>query len=64
MPASNSIVIKASEPQAVRGERIDVGSINLTAVTGEIGPPHIIDHNQHNVGTFFGLDRSAKHHFD
>ena len=43
-------VVELLEPQAVFGERIDVGRLHLAAVASKIGVAHVIHHDENDVG--------------
>ena len=44
--ATSACVIELGKPQSVLGETIKVGSFNLTPVTTNIGPAHIVCHDK------------------
>ncbi len=44
-------IVELPEAHTVIGQRIKIGRLNLRPIAPDIGPAHIIDHNQHNIGT-------------
>ena len=44
-------IVKLGELRAALGEGVEVGGGNLTAIASDIGEPHIVHHDQDDVGT-------------
>ena len=43
------VVVKLSEQEPLGGEAIDVGRFDLRTVASDVGPAHVIDHDQQDV---------------
>ena len=58
--AAYGVVVKTGEAQTARCQRVDVGRIDFTAVATEVGPTHVVDHDQEDVGAFVGMQQSGE----
>ena len=43
-------VVEVAEAQAVRGQKIEVGGVDLAAVAAEVGEAHVVRHDEDDVG--------------
>jgi len=58
--AAASGIIKLGELRATLGEGIEVRGGNLTAIGPDIGKPHIVHHDEDNVGTLVCCEEERK----
>ena len=52
--AADGVVVELGEAEAVGGERVDMGGADFAAVAADIGPAHVVGHDQHDVGPLGG----------
>ena len=43
-------VVELREPQTVFSQLVEIGGLNLPAVTTDIGIAHVVDHDENEVG--------------
>ena len=55
--AATSGVVELCEPQSVLCKTVEIGGFNLTAVTANVGPSHIIGHHDDDIRTALTDDR-------
>ena len=56
--AADGIVVKTREAQTTLSQRVDVGRVDLAAVATEIGPTHVVDHDQQDIGPPLAMQKS------
>jgi hypothetical protein len=53
--------VKIREPHSLRRESIKVGSLDFAAEASNVGPSHIVGHDQENVRSVIGSLGLRKH---
>ena len=52
-------VVEVAETQAVRGQQVEVGRVDLAAVAAQVGEAHVVRHDEDDVGPGRGVDTAA-----
>ena len=52
--AATAGVVKLGEANPVLGESVEMGCLNFPAIASDVGPAHVIRHDEDDVGLFWG----------
>ena len=58
---ADGVVVKTREAQTSRRQRVYVRGVDLPTVASEVGPAHVVDHNQQDIRPFLGVQKPEEH---
>ena len=54
--AASSAIVELGEAHAALGEGVEVRGVDLAAMVAEVGEPHVVHHDEYDVGALGGTD--------
>ena len=56
--ATSSAIVELGEAHAALGEGVEVRGVDFPAMVAEIGEPHVVHHDEYDVGAVDGFERN------